>query len=122
MRIKFSADGTNIGKNLKLVNFVFTIPNDTRMAKGVFGNITIGIGEIEESYGSLNEPMEYIMSQIKDFNIINFKDTNLEIEYFFSADLKFLLEVNGIYAASGNYPCLWCVCHKDNLSDQNHSI
>lgn len=122
LRIKFSADGTNIGKNLKLVNFVFTIPNDSKMAKGVFGNITIGIAEIEESYGSLAEPMNYIMTEIKDYNNITFNDNIYEIEYFFSADLKFLLEVNGIYAASGNYPCLWCVCHKDNLSELGYSI
>jgi hypothetical protein len=41
LRIKFTADGTNVGKNLSLLNFCFTFLED----KSVFGNFTIGVKE-----------------------------------------------------------------------------
>lgn len=72
IRNEFKADIPSlkrIRKKKKELNAAF-IYTTTNLRK------SIGIGEIEESYGSLIEPMNYIMSQIKDFNILNYKQTN----------------------------------------------
>ena len=61
LRIKFTADGTNVGKNLSLVNFCFTFLEDNKH-KSVFGNYTIGVGEIKEQYGALTDPFKFIHS------------------------------------------------------------
>ena len=120
IKIKLSSDGTNCGKNLFLVNFVFTILNETR-CKSKKGNYTLGIGEIEEKYGVLQEPFGYLMDQINSLNCIVYKDNLYSISFYFGADLKFLLEINGLYSAKSNYPCLWCKCSKDELYKLGYS-
>ena len=114
IKIKLSSDGTNCGKNLFLVNFVFTILSESK-CKSKKGNYTIGVGEIEEKYGVLQEPFGYLMDQIDLLNSIVYKNNLFTISFYFGADLKFLLEVNGLYSAKSNYPCLWCKCSKDEL-------
>ena len=42
IHIKICADGTNIGRNLKLLNLTFTILNEGDAAKQATGNYTIG--------------------------------------------------------------------------------
>lgn len=42
IHIKISADGTNIGRTLKLLNLTFTILNEGDAAKQATGNYTIG--------------------------------------------------------------------------------
>jgi hypothetical protein len=54
VRIKLSADSTNISRNVKLVNFVFTIINEEKKASSVSGNYSIGIFRVDqESYESV---------------------------------------------------------------------
>ena len=120
LRIKFSADGTNIGKNVFLVNFCFCLINDEKN-KSSSGNYTIGMGEIEESYDALVNPLNYIMDQMRDLKIV-FKNKTFNISYFFGADMKFLLLVNGLKAANSSFPCLWCLVSKKDLYKLDFSI
>jgi len=120
LRVKFCADGTNIGKNVFLVNFCFCLLNDKKN-KSASGNYTIGMGEIKEVYDALVLPLKYIMEQI-EYLKFTFKGKEYKVTFFFGADMKFLLEVNGLKAANSTYPCLWCLCHKNDLHLLGFSI
>jgi hypothetical protein len=127
LQIKFGADGTNIGKNVFLVNFTFTFLQED-ICNSYSGNYCIGVGQIQEKYDCLKEPMYYMFDSIKDFKTFIFKNIEYKIEYFFSADLKFLLEVNGLKSANSNHPCLWCIAHVDDffklifsIHDESHA-
>ncbi len=121
LRIKFTADGTNVGKNLSLVNFCFTFLNNNKH-KSVFGNYTLGVGEIKEAYGCLKDPLNFIMSSVKEFDKYYFNGIVYKVDYFFGADMKFLLEVNGLKAANSNFPCLWCLANVNDLHLLGYSM
>ena len=78
----------------------------------------MGIGEIEEEYESLDEPISFLMSEIKKLPSI-FKNKMIKIDYYFAADLKVCLLVTGLKAANSNFPCLYCHCKKDMLHVTN---
>jgi hypothetical protein len=65
LKIKLSADATNIGRFNKIINFTFTIINETSKAKSAAGNYTLGIISCEsneETYDRIKLP--YVMEQI----------------------------------------------------------
>lgn len=50
VRVKLTGDGTNIGKHLHVVNFVFTILDEGDLAYSAAGNHCIAIFKESESY------------------------------------------------------------------------
>jgi hypothetical protein len=95
VRIKFCIDGTQVSRNVNLVNFCFTILDD-KNSTSCFGHHTLGIGAIQETYEDLKLPLDYIMSVIAEFQELEFKGNNITIEYFLAADYKLLLTLLGI--------------------------
>ncbi|CAF1112170.1 unnamed protein product [Brachionus calyciflorus] len=124
LRVKISLDGTNVGRNLKLINFTFTILNESDKAKTASGNYTLGIANLNEDYDELKEPMLYLSSEIESLKELTFSYKVFQIEYFFCSDWKTSAVVLGLYAASSSYTCLWCTANKDDFSelDNNFSI
>ena len=52
-KIKYYGDGTNVGKNLKLFNFNFSVIDETIKCNTAAGHYTLGIFEIfDENYGT----------------------------------------------------------------------
>ena len=169
--IKVSCDGTNLSRNVKVVNVVFNIINEKLKAATSVGCYRIGIFKIDtEDYESVKEwlptiwnlinSLEYIyydktdrvvfttepevLSQMETSTVLSEPintanlpsidtvspltltktpfpsiDTNrfmkIKIEKSFSADYKMELIAMGMYAASGNWPCIYCTQHKDRL-------
>lgn len=96
LKINFSADGTNVGRNLFIINFVFKFLNEEDLCKGVFGNYTVGLAECNEEYSELIEPFEFIMKFIRENRIFKFKGLEFIIDYSFTSDMKMMLIVNGL--------------------------
>ncbi|CAF1112944.1 unnamed protein product [Brachionus calyciflorus] len=46
--IKLSADGTNIGRSVKIINFCYSVINEGRSSAGVNGTYTLGIFQVEQ--------------------------------------------------------------------------
>lgn len=116
VKIKLSADGTNIARNVKYINFGFSIINEGKKAAGINGQYTLGIFKVDnEDYESTKNWMSAIWNLLKNFNFLNFQERRYTIKYYFCADWKMAANVLGLYAASSNFPCLWCETHKDNL-------
>jgi hypothetical protein len=55
------------------------------------------------------------MDSLRELKRFYFNGRFYEVDYFFGADMKFLLEVNGLKVANLNYPCLWCLVFVNDL-------
>jgi hypothetical protein len=115
LKIKICVDGTKIGRKLYLLNFAFTIINDEANCSSCYSHYTLAIGEIKESYDDLKEPMDYLIRQLRQLNIITYENKNITTEFYFAADLKLALIITGLKAANSDYPCLYCHCKKNSL-------
>ena len=142
IRIKLSCDGTQLSRNVSIVNFVFSIINEGKKAATASGNYRIGAFRIlKESYETIYNWLPHLWDQIKIFKEFKYIKTDntilegseydefrersefdqqnvytFEIEYLFSADYKMILIVLGLNSASSNNPCFLCEFTK---TDQN---
>ncbi|RNA40268.1 hypothetical protein BpHYR1_045704 [Brachionus plicatilis] len=89
LKIKLSADGKNVGRNLKIINFTFTVLNECDKAKTSKGNYTIGMAHLDEEYSDLKEPLAYINSHLEKLKEIKMENKIFNIQYFFCSDWKF---------------------------------
>ena len=88
LKIKLSADATNIGRFNKIINFTFTIINETSKAKSAAGNYTLGIINCEtneESYEKLQLWVPHVMEHIKNLKSIRKDNKEFQIHYYFGS-------------------------------------
>jgi hypothetical protein len=110
IKIKYCADSTNIGRNLKLLNFNFTCLND-RNCKASKGNYCLGMFRIsKESYEECNDSLKGLISEINGLNHIEIKGIVYQIDTYFTGDLHLSAILKGINAANAIFPCVWCKC------------
>lgn len=132
--VKISADGTNISRNVTLINMVLNIINERARAASASGCYRVGMFKIEdENYESVKKWLPVIWDKIKELDRIfydkaakrvlrddesvypiNQNTEVFEIEYFFSADWKMMAIILGINNANSTFPCLFC--ETDDLS------
>ena len=113
VRVKINGDGTNIGKRLHVVIIAFTVIDEGQAAMLSEGIHTIAILKTTESYDDLKTELKDIIKDTENLKSISVDGKNYEIVWYLGGDWKFLASVTGIGAAVGNYPCIWCKCHKD---------
>lgn len=58
IRIKLTGDGTLIGRELKVINFAFTIIDEEEKAQSVAGNYSLAILKTGESYDDLAKGLQ----------------------------------------------------------------
>jgi len=142
VKIKLGCDGTNVSRNVKLVNFVFNVINEKVKAASVSGCYRIGIFRIDkEDYESTKNWLPELWKQIKELKKV-FYDTieqkildqsefdclpedrssnrfkHLEINYSFCNDMKMNLIILGLKAANSAHPCMHCTVEKNNLNER----
>ena len=117
IRIKLTGDGTQIGRELKVINFAFTIIEEGEKAQSVAGNYSLAILQTGESYDDLAKGLEDICTEAKDLEVLTVGEKVYRIQFFLGGDLKFLAIVCGIEAANADHACIWCKCPKDLRSD-----
>ena len=117
IRIKLTGDGTQIGRELKVINFAFTILDEGERAQSVAGNYSVAIMKTGESYDDLAKGLEDICTEAKDLEVLTIGEKVYRIQFFLGGDLKFLAIVCGIEAANADHACIWCKCPKNLRSD-----
>ena len=125
VHVKLSADGTNIGRNLKLLNFTFCVLNEGARAKRATGNYSLGIFEIEnEQHGALAACFRELIDEFERVSEVEVCGRRVRIVYYYGADWKMLAIVLGLQGANARHPCLWCKCDKEDFyrTDQDWSI
>lgn len=117
IRIKLTGDGTQIGRELKVINFTFTIIDEVEKAQSITGNYSLAILQTSESYDDLANGLQDICNEAKDIQVLAVGEKVYRIQFFLGGDLKFLALVCGIEAANADHSCIWCKCPKDKRSD-----
>ena len=120
IHIRLAADGTNIGRCLKLLNFTFTILNEGPRSLTANGNYTLGIYEMEnENYENLLICFKEHVDELSNLKEIKIGDNTFGIVFYYSGDWKMLAHSLGIQSANSKYPCVWCKCCKDDFADKS---
>ena len=116
--IKLSGDGTCVGRNLHVLNFTFTLVNQTQ-ASSVAGHHTIAILELCEHYDELATGLQDIAKEVSELQEIEVDGKPYALRYYLGGDWKFLALTCGLNAANADYSCIWCKCHsKDRWNMQ----
>ena len=120
LHIRLAADGTNIGRNLKLLNFTFTILNEGPRSRTANGNYTLGIYELEmENYDNLLICFAELVEEIGNLKEMKIGEHTISLVFYYSGDWKMLAQCLGIQSANSKYPCVWCKCCKDDFTNKN---
>jgi hypothetical protein len=119
--IKFQADGTELtSKNMKHLNYTFSIVNDEKNAMSANGNFILGMYKIDnEDHETLKNSLEELKKMLIDLKTIEINSKSYEIEQFNSGDYKELALIYGINAANSNMPCVHCLWNKNERLDIN---
>ncbi len=144
IKIKLGCDGTNISRNVKLINFVFSVINEKSKAASVNGSYRIGIFRSEkEDYNSTKKWLPVLWDQIKELKKIFYDNIEkkvvvqseldsmdeerrsprfieVEINYTFCNDMKMNLIILGLKAANSSWPCMHCTVNKNNLNERGN--
>ena len=141
--IKLACDGTNISRNVKLVNFVFNIINERIKAATAKGCYRVGIFRIDkEDYESTRSWLPILWDKINELKKVYFDSVNknvlddaelanfcrdgnfqqnrfveIDINYAFCNDYKMNLIILGLKAANSKWPCMYCIQLKDQLHE-----
>ena len=117
LHIKFTGDGTFVGKRLHVVNFGYTILNEKRKAMSDRGNYSLAIVKIKEDYESIRDALSDLVTEMKSMVSVDFNGRQIPIIYYLGGDWKFLACVCGIGAANSDFACIWCTCPKSKRGD-----
>ena len=69
-KLKLTGDGTNIARNLHVVNVAFTVLNDTLLVSFPFGNHSLAILKVPEDYTSLSDSLADIIEEAQELKSI----------------------------------------------------
>ena len=130
INIRLAGDGTNVASQFTVLNFTFgfldrfnesTDLNITRNGtvdpNTALGNFILGKFHIrKECYDDLKIALKELAEKLSELKEIELDGIIYQIEFFLGGDLKFIAIVIGINAASSNYPCPWCILHKNQFS------
>ncbi len=134
INIRLAGDGTNVAKHFTVLNFTFgfldsfkegALDNGTLDANTALGNFILGKYHIKkECYADLKIALKELSEKLSELKEIQLDGIRYKIEFWLGGDLKFISLVTGINAASSNYPCPWCILHKNQFSNNSfdHSI
>ena len=117
IKIKLSGDGTNIGKQLTVVKFTFTILNEKDVAMAEKGNYVLAVIKTTETYHNLRDSLADLQMEMSNLKEISANNCTYKIEYFLGGDLKFLALVCGLGRANEDYACVWCKCPREQWWD-----
>ena len=110
--VKFSGDGTWVGKRLHVVNFTYTIIEEGKRAMADKGNYCLAIMKIKENYDEIRHGLKDLINEMRTLSEIIVNGRTLNVVYYLGGDWKFLACVCGIGAANSEYACIWCTCSK----------
>jgi len=101
------------------VVIAFTIIREVASPKSPSGNHTVAILIATENYDTLAKSLVNISDEIKTEQTQSIKVGfhKFAIEWFFTADLKYLAITTGIEASYSRFACIWCKCPSEDRYD-----
>lgn len=123
--VKVEGDGCNVSQTISWSTLLFVI---LRTAKEGLHNPNVHriilVSQAKESQFPIREAFEPVFQEISDVarkGGLQMDDLFFKLKVCLGADLKFLLLIFGIQAASSNHSCPFCFASKAEWSDKNHS-
>ena len=122
--VNLMGDGTDIGKNKKMLNFGFTLLNDTKTKPcSEEGFFSLGMFEIEkECSNTLENSLSSILDDLNNKKTVTLNGNEYAVKFHLGGDLKFIATMMGIGQANSNFPCNWCFYKKDEFKNYNGTI
>lgn len=117
VQVKITGDGTRVSRSMHCVVIAFTIIREVASPNSPSGNHTIAILNASENYDTLAESLAEISGEIQQIQSIKVGTHEFSIEWFFTADLKYLAITNGIESANARFSCIWCKCPSEDRHD-----
>ena len=118
IKVKLSADGTNISRKIKILNVIFSVINEDIKAATASGSYLFALAPYEkENYDEITPLMARTWDLIKGFNEIHLENVVKYIDLFVCADYKMNLNLAGLKNANSMEPCLYCTAAKKHLHD-----
>jgi hypothetical protein len=114
LRVKFSSDGTRIGKRIHICAFAYCIVCDDPICRSVK---LLAIVKCPERYECLKVVFENIFDELKSFKSLNVQGKTFSLEFTFGADLKIDNILYGLDSSKGKFFCLFCYCTSDERPD-----
>ena len=104
--VKLTGDGTNLGRNIHVVNFAFTLLQEGALVQSPTGNHTIAILRCHESYSDLFTGLADIREEVRNLTTLVVDGYEFSVSFFLGGDWKFLAVVCGIDSANAQYLCI----------------
>ena len=110
MKVKLTGDGTNIGKDMHIVNVAFTLLDKGEIAYTAASNHCIAILKESKNYEAMKLGLKDIIHEVESIQQIAVYDLNFDVQFYLGGDWKFLATATGIDAAMSTHACIWCKC------------
>ena len=118
IQIKLSADGAQVGRRAKFLNFTFSFLQQYCNSSFVDGNYTLGIFDnVKEDYDSLKSSFKELFIELSQIKNISINNTSYDVEFFFAGDEKMLSLLLGVNAANAKTLCISCKCQAKDFYD-----
>lgn len=118
IKVKLSADGTNISRNVKILNVIFSIINEDLKAATASGSYLFALAPYEkENYDQITPLMSRTWDLIKGLSHVEINNEVKYIDLFVCADYKMNLNLAGLKMANSLEPCLYCNASKRHLHE-----
>ena len=97
---------TNVGKQLHLINFTFTLLDEGSSAHSSQGNHILAVLKEPENYDTIKNGLADIRKEVEDLKTGEHNGMQFTVTYYPGGDLKFLAIVTGIDSATSTYACI----------------
>ena len=118
IKVKLSADGTNISRNIKILNVIFSIINENVKAATASGSYLFALAPYEkENYEQIAPLMTKTWDLIEGLHRVEINNVIKYIDLFVCADYKMNLNLAGLKMANSLEPCIYCTASKRYLHE-----
>ncbi len=125
VQVKLSGDGARMSRSTNFMMMSFALLQCKEKVMSSKSNRTVAIINGPEKYETLRESLSSLFKEINELirtGTILINDDQIKLEFFLGGDMKFLLMLLGLAAATSDYACLWCKIHKDDRWDTSKDM
>lgn len=118
INVKLSGDGARMSRTTNFMMFSFALLQKDESVMSSKSNRTVAIVNGPEEYKTLKTSLSTLFDEINGIiDLLTIDGKKIKLNFFLGGDMKFLLMIMGMNAASSYYACLWCKIHKDDRWD-----
>ena len=125
IQIKLSGDGAQMSRSTNFMMFSFALLQLDESVMSSKSNRTIAIVNGPEKYETMKTSLSNFFDEVNELirqKTLSIDGEDIQLDFFLGGDMKFLLMIMGLNAATANYSCLWCHVHKNDRWDTSKPL